>query len=100
MARVVGGDPREVEPIAVVGLLEDVPLLLIMGGADRTLPIRDARWLVAAAPAGTRQLEIAGADHSLGHATDPDAYDAAVTSLLRDAFRATRPGESEAGDPA
>ena len=100
MARVVGGDPREVEPIAVVGLLEDVPLLLIMGGADRTLPIRDARRLVAAAPAGTRQLEIAGADHSLGHATDPDAYEAAVTSLLRDAFRATRPGESEAGDPA
>ena len=31
------------------------------------------------------------ADHGEGHATDPAAYEAAVTVLLRDAFLAARP---------
>jgi pimeloyl-ACP methyl ester carboxylesterase len=89
--RLVGGDPRATQPIAAVGLLEDVPLLLIHGDRDRTVPLRDARRLVAAAPAGARHLVIAGADHGAGYATDPAAYEAAVEGLLREAFGATRP---------
>ena len=91
MARHVGGDPRETQPIDVVGLLEDVPLLLVHGDADRTLPVKDARRLAGAAPAGTTHLVIEGADHGRGHAVDPVRYEAAVTSHLREAFRRARP---------
>jgi len=91
MARRVGGDPRETQPIDVIALLEDVPLLLIHGDADRTVPMRDANRLAAAAPGGTRHLVIAGADHARGHAVDPAGYEAAVTSLIREAFGRARP---------
>ena len=40
MARRLGGDPRETQPIAVIGLLEDLPLLLVHGAEDRTVPPR------------------------------------------------------------
>jgi len=90
MARLVGGDPRSVEPRAMVGLLEDVPLLLVHGGADRTLPIRHARRLVASAPPGTRHLVIDGADHGGSHGAEPARYEATVTSLLREAFAMAR----------
>ena len=88
--RLVGGDPRATEPIAVIGLLEDMPLLLVHGEDDRTVPIADARRLAAAAPPGARHLVIPGADHGAGHRTDPVAYEAAVTGLLREAFAASR----------
>jgi uncharacterized protein len=91
MARQVGGDPRDVQPIAVIGLLEDVPLLLVHGTQDRTVPLADADRLAAAAPDGARRLVVAGADHARAHATDPAAYEDAVTALLRDAFTAARP---------
>jgi len=91
MARHVGGDPRETQPIDVVALVEDVPLLLIHGDADRTLPLKDARRLAAAAPGGTVHLVIEGADHGRGHAVDPVRYEAAVTSHIRKAFRDARP---------
>ena len=89
--RLVGGDPRKTQPIAVVALLEDVPLLLVHGEEDRTVPIRDGRRLAAAAPAGTRHLVIPGADHGAGHATDPASYEASVQGTIRDAFTGTRP---------
>ncbi len=89
--RLVGGDPRKTQPIAMVSLLEDVPLLLVHGEADRTVPIRDGRRLAAAAPEGTRHLVIPGADHGEGHATDPVAYEASVQDILRGAFTSTRP---------
>lgn len=90
VARLAGGDPRETEPAVAVGLLEDVPLLLIHGTADRTLPIKEGRRLVARAPTGTRHLEIEGADHAQAHHVNPAAYEAAVTGFLRDAFRVAR----------
>jgi pimeloyl-ACP methyl ester carboxylesterase len=90
MARHVGGDPRRTQPIAVIGLLEDLPLLLIHGDADRTVPIRDARRLAAIAPPGSRHLVVPGADHGDGHRIDPAAYEAAVTDLLQGAFSAGR----------
>ena len=71
MARRVGGDPRRTQPIAMVGLLEDVPLMLVHGDADRTVPIRDGRRLAAAAPPGSRHVVIRGADHTDGHRVDP-----------------------------
>jgi pimeloyl-ACP methyl ester carboxylesterase len=91
MARHVGGDPRATQPIAVVGLLEDVPLLLVHGGADRLVRRKDAQRLVAAAPQGTRHLVVDGAGHGEAHRVDPVAHEAAVTAFLREAFRTTRP---------
>jgi pimeloyl-ACP methyl ester carboxylesterase len=91
MGRHVGGDPRETQPIDVIGLLEDVPLLLIHGSADRTVPLRDANRLAEAAPPGTTHLVIEGAAHGRGHAVDSDRYETAVTSHLRGALRAARP---------
>jgi uncharacterized protein len=88
--RIVGGDPRATQPIAVVGLLEDVPLLLVHGGADRLIPVKAARRLAAAAPAGTRHLVVDGAGHGEAHATDPVAWEAAAGDLIRAAFTSGR----------
>jgi pimeloyl-ACP methyl ester carboxylesterase len=90
MARLVGGDPRDVQPLAVIGLLEDVPLLLVHGTADGTVPLAEADRLAAAAPAGTRRLVVGGAGHGQAHAVDPAAYEETVTALLRGAFEAGR----------
>lgn len=86
MARLVGGDPRRTQPIEMVGLLEDLPLLLIHGEADRTVPIADGRRLAARAPAGARHLVIPGAGHAAGHGTEPARYEAEATDLLRSSF--------------
>ncbi len=91
MARRLGGDPRDTEPIAVIGLLEDLPLLLVHGTEDRTVRMEDAGRLVAAASAGSRHLVIEGAAHAAGHATDPAVYEAAVNALVREAFGVARP---------
>ncbi|HEX6869120.1 MAG TPA: alpha/beta hydrolase [Candidatus Limnocylindrales bacterium] len=85
-SRQLGGDPRDTEPIRVVGLLEGLPLMLISGEEDTTVPIADARRLAAAAPPGTTHLVIGGAGHAEAHATDPVRYEAAVTAFLRDAW--------------
>ena len=90
MGRMVGGDPRDTQPIRAVTLLEDVPLLLIHGDADRTVPLKEGSRLAAAAPAGTRHLVIAGADHGEGHATDPARYESEVSDHLRVAFGGAR----------
>jgi fermentation-respiration switch protein FrsA (DUF1100 family) len=90
LAARAGGDPRATQPIAVVGLLEDMPLLLVHGSRDRTVSRKQARRLLAAAPPGTRSLEVEGAGHGEGHRTDPASYEAAVTELLREAFRGAR----------
>ena len=87
---IVGGDPRATQPIAVVGLLEDLPLLLVHGGADRLIPIKSARRLAAAAPPGTRHLVVEGAGHGTAHTTDPGAWEAAANELLRASFLAAR----------
>lgn len=84
--RLVGGDPRSTQPINTVGLLEDVPLLLVHGSADRLIPPEAAARLAAAAPSGTQHLVIEGADHSQPHTVDPVAWEAAVGDLLRRAF--------------
>jgi hypothetical protein len=90
IARMLGADPRETEPIRVVTLLEDLPLLLVHGGGDPTVPLADARRLVAAAPPGTRHVVVPAAGHARGYRTDPETYEGAVVPFLRDAFAAAR----------
>ena len=90
VGRTAGADPRATQPAMTVPLLEDVPLLLINGDADATIPLRDARRLAALAPAGTKQLIVEGAEQGQGHAVDPAAYEAVVMDHLRTAFAMTR----------
>jgi pimeloyl-ACP methyl ester carboxylesterase len=89
-ARRIGADLRATEPIRVVGLIETLPLLLIHGEADRTVPMRDGRRLAAAAGPNAEHWIIPDADHSAGHATEPAAYEARVERFLRGAFSDAR----------
>jgi uncharacterized protein len=89
-ARRLGADPRETEPIRVIGLLEGMPLLLIAGELDTTVPLADARRLAAAAPSTVETWEVAGAEHSGGHRTDPGEYERRTTTFLQAAFRRRR----------
>lgn len=89
-ARSLGADPRDTEPARVIGLLEGMPLLLISGEADTTVPIADARRLAAAAPPGLEHWIVPGAEHRAAHRTDPAGYESRVTDLLRRAFAAGR----------
>lgn len=88
--RRVGADLRATEPIRVVGLLEPVPLLLIHGDADTTVPISDGRRLAAAAGPATTHWIVPGADHSRSHALVPDEWDARVGTFLRTSFTDAR----------
>lgn len=85
-ARTLGADPRETEPIRVIGLLEGVALLLISGERDSTVPLADARRLALAAPPDTEHWVVPGAEHGGAHRSDPSAYEPRVTAHLRAAF--------------
>ena len=91
-ARSLGADPRDTEPARVIGLLEGMPLLLISGEADTTVPIADARRLAAASPPGLEHWIVPEAEHRAAHRTDPAGYESRVTDLLRRAFAAGREG--------
>jgi pimeloyl-ACP methyl ester carboxylesterase len=90
LSRTLGGDPRETEPIRVIGLLECVDVLLIAGDRDPILPVADAHRLAEAGPPGTELLIVPGADHRQGHRVDPAGYESRVTDHLRTAFRRAR----------
>jgi pimeloyl-ACP methyl ester carboxylesterase len=90
IARQLGDDPRDTEPIRVIGLLEGVDVLLISGDQDEILPVGDAFRLADAAPHGTDHWVVPGADHRQGHRVDPAGYEARVTAHLRAAFRRGR----------
>ncbi len=94
-ARHLGGDMRDTQPLRSIALLEDLPLLLIHGTADDTVPIREGRRLAAAAPPGVRHLEFEGAGHSGAHAADPERYESEVAGFLRGAFGTARDGASD-----
>jgi fermentation-respiration switch protein FrsA (DUF1100 family) len=89
-ARRLGADPRDTEPIRVIGLVAPVPLLLINGEADTTVPVEDARRLAAAAGPTTELWTVPGADHSRSHAVAAQDYERRVTDHLRMAFRTAR----------
>jgi len=90
VARVLGADPRATEPSRVIGLLETVPLLLIHGEADTTVPIAEGRRLAALAGPASEHWTVPGAGHSEGHAVAGDDYERRVTDFLRLAFRRGR----------
>lgn len=90
VTRTLGADPRETEPIRVIGLLDGIPLLLIAGERDATVPLADARRLAAAAPSSAESWEVADAAHSGGHRADPAGYEARTTDHLRKAFLRSR----------
>ena len=89
-ARDLGRDPRETEPIRMVALVEPVPLLLIHGEADRTVPLDDGNRLAAAAGPASEHWTVPGADHAASHVTMPHEYEARVTETLRSAFLGAR----------
>jgi len=95
-ARTLGADPRATEPGRVIGLVDPVPLLLIHGEADETVPIADGRRLAALAGPSTEHWVIPGAAHSGGHAAAGPDYERRVTDFLRLAFRR---GRGEDDDP-
>ena len=86
----LGADPRDTEPIRVVALLERVPLLLIAGEADSTVPLSDARRLASAAGPSAELWTVPGADHSRAHEIAGQDYERRVTDHLRMAFRNAR----------
>jgi pimeloyl-ACP methyl ester carboxylesterase len=95
VARVLGADPRATEPSRVIGLLESVPLLLIHGEADQTVPIADGRRLAALAGPAAEHWVVPGADHSASHAVAGDDYERRVTNFLRPAFRRGRGDDAD-----
>jgi pimeloyl-ACP methyl ester carboxylesterase len=89
-ARRLGADPREIEPGRVIGLVEPVPLLLIHGDADATVPLADGRRLADLAGPSAERWVVAGADHGQAHATAGQDYERRVVDFLRVAFRRSR----------
>ncbi len=97
-AATLGADPRATEPARVIGLVEPVPLLLIHGDADQTVPIADGRRLAALAGPSTEHWVIAGAGHSAGHVVAGQDYERRLTDFLRLAFRRGRGEDVEASE--
>lgn len=93
VARTLGADPRDTEPIRVIGLLEGVAVLLISGDQDPIVPVADAQRLATAAPAGSELWVVPGADHREAHRVDPAGYEERTTSHLRPAFLRGREGD-------
>lgn len=89
-AREIGEDLRSVEPARMLPLLEDLPVLLVHGAADTTLPLRDAQRLVERGGPGVEHWVVPGAEHGRAHATDPAAYERRVEAFLRRALTAAR----------
>jgi len=85
-SRHVGLDLRATEPIRIVSLVAPVPLLLIHGDADTTVPIADGRRLAAAAGPTATHWIVEGAGHSGAHAVRPTDWEARVGAFLRAAF--------------
>jgi uncharacterized protein len=89
-ARRLGADPRDLEPARVIGLVEPVPLLLIHGDADTTVPLADGQRLADLAGPDATHWIVPRADHSQAHATAGQDYERRVTDFLRVALRRSR----------
>jgi pimeloyl-ACP methyl ester carboxylesterase len=98
-ASILGSDPRDTEPARVIGIVEPVPVLLIHGVADTTVPIAQGRRLVALGGPSVQSWEVEGADHGRGHATAPQDYERRVTDFLRVALRTARGEDAGAPEP-
>lgn len=96
-ARALGADPRDTEPGRVIGMVEPVPLLLIHGSADSTVPLAEGERLMAGAGPSAEHWIVEGADHSRAHAVAGQDYERRVTDFLRMAFRRARDDDLGAG---
>jgi pimeloyl-ACP methyl ester carboxylesterase len=90
-ARQLGEDLRIVEPARMLPLLEDLPVLLIHGEVDDTVPVAAGRRLSGLGGSGTEHWVVPGAGHSGAHATDPVGWETRVEAFLRRAFGTARP---------
>jgi len=97
-ARRLSADPRDTEPGKVIGLVEPVPLLLIHGSADNTVPVGEGQRLMALAGPSTELWIVEGADHSRAHAVAGQDYERRVTDFLRVAFERSRDDDLGAGE--
>ena len=88
--RRVGGDLRATEPGRIVGLVEPVPLLLVHGGADRTVRPADGRRLASLAGPSAEHWEVPGAEHGRVRLAAPEQWDERVSSFLRSALSGAR----------
>jgi pimeloyl-ACP methyl ester carboxylesterase len=95
----LGGDLRATEPIRIIGLLEDVPVLLVHGTADSTVPIKDGRRLARAAGSNVEHWEAEGGSHSGNHAAAPADYERRVGSFLQRVFTEARRAAPIIGAP-
>lgn len=89
-ARTLGADIRATEPERVIGLVEPVPLLLIHGEDDTTVPLDEARRLVSLAGPSADHWFVPGAGHSRAHEVARQDYERRATDFLRVAFRSAR----------
>jgi pimeloyl-ACP methyl ester carboxylesterase len=89
-SRKVGGDIRATEPGRIVALVEPLSLLLIHGGADRTVPPKAGRRLADLAGPSAEHWEVPGADHGGARRADPAGWDLRVSRFLRQAFSGAR----------
>lgn len=87
---ILGADPRATEPIRVIGLVDPVPVLLIHGADDETVPIAEGRRLAARAGPGAEHWIVPGAGHSGAHALAGQDYERRVVDFLRMAFTSAR----------
>jgi pimeloyl-ACP methyl ester carboxylesterase len=97
--RRVGGDLRATEPIRIAALLENVPVLLINGSLDRTVPPADGRRLAAAIGPLAESWLVPAATHAGAHTADPRGYEERVGGFLRRAFVEARSREPIIGRP-
>jgi len=88
--RRVGGDLRATEPIRIAPLLETVPVLVINGGLDKTVPPAEGRRLAAAIGPRSESWLVPNAAHAGAHATDPEGYADRVGGFLRRTFAESR----------
>ena len=88
--RRVGGDLRATEPGRVIRLVAPLPLLLIHGGADRTVRPADGRRLARLAGEGSEHWEVPGAEHGQARRAAPAQWDERVSQFIRQAFFVAR----------
>ena len=95
----LGADPRATEPARVIGLVEPVPLLLIHGADDATVPAADGARLAALAGPSAEHWVVSGADHAGAHRAAAGPSEQRVTAFLRTAVLAARNGQPILGTP-
>jgi fermentation-respiration switch protein FrsA (DUF1100 family) len=70
--------------------VEPVPLLLIHGDADTTVPLPDGQRLADLAGPNAEHWIVPGAEHSEAHVAAGQDYERRVTDFLRVALRRSR----------